>query len=86
MYSAFDLENRRYLSTGRNAKTYEECLEAVKFSMALLHSEDLDDLPDKKLLKLLNIRIDKHKNRTYNFAGSLLDNIIASYYNSPDFV
>ena len=63
MYSAFDLKDGRYFSTGRNSKSYEECLEAVKSLMTLEHDDDLDDLPNKKLLKFIAVRIDKHGER-----------------------
>ncbi len=83
MYSAFDIKDGRYFSTGRNSKSYGECLEAVKSLMALQYSEDLDDLPDKVLLKMFRVRIDKHKNRANNDTDALLANIIASYNKKP---
>jgi hypothetical protein len=83
MYSAFDLKDGRYLSMGRNSKSYRECIEAVKSLLALQYSEDLDDLPDKRLLKLFSIRIDKHMKRADNGTDVLLSNIIASYDKMP---
>jgi hypothetical protein len=81
MYSAFDVKNGRYLSTGRNSKSYGECIEAVKFVLALQYNEDLEDLPDNKLLEIFSVRIDKHINRTDNGTGELLADVIASYDN-----
>ena len=83
MYSAFDLKDGRYFSTGRNSKSFRECLEAVKSLLSTQYCEDLDDLPDKKLLKLFRFRIDKHKNRADNGTDVLLANIIASYDKMP---
>ncbi len=61
MYSAFDLKGCRYFNIGRNSKSYGECIEAIKCIMTLQHDEDLEDLPDKKLLLFIKVRIDKHK-------------------------
>lgn len=83
MYSAFDLKDGRYFSTGRNSKSYGECIEAVKFLLAAQYSEDLDNLTDKELLKLFRFRIDKHINRADNGTDVLLANIIASYDKKP---
>lgn len=83
MYSAFDLKDGRYFSTGRHSKSYKECIEAVKSLLAAQYSEDLDDLSDKKLLKLFRFRIDKHINRADNGTDVLLANIVASYNIMP---
>ena len=79
MYSAFDLKDRRYFSTGRNSRSYRECIEAVKSLLKAQYSEDMDDLPDKKVLKMFNVRIDRHVNRADNGTDALLADIVASY-------
>ena len=78
MYSAFDLKDCRYLSTGRNSKSYRECLEAIKPIMTLEYDEDLEDLPDKKLLKFIRVRIDKHGKRVNIGEYECLSKIITS--------
>ena len=78
MYSAFDLKDCRYLSTGRNSNSYGKCLEAIKYLMTLEHDDDLEDLPDKKLLKFIRIRIDKHGKRVNIGADECLPKIITS--------
>jgi hypothetical protein len=61
MYSAYDLKNSRYFHTGRNAKSYKECFEAIKSIMALHSMEDWENEPDKEFLDFYNVKIDKHK-------------------------
>jgi hypothetical protein len=78
MYSAFDLKDCRYLNTGRNSKSYGECLEAIKSIMTLEHDEDLEDLPDKKLLKFIRVRIDKHGKGVNIGTDECLSKIITS--------
>ena len=78
MYSAFDLKDCRYLSTGRNSKSYVQCLEAIKSIMTLEHDDDLEDLPDKKLLKFIRVRIDKHGKRVNIGTYECLPKILTS--------
>ncbi len=78
MYSAFDIKNSRYFHTGRNSKYYRDCFEAIKFFMTLEHDAELEDLPDKRLLKFIRVRIDKHGKRVNIGADECLSKIITS--------
>jgi hypothetical protein len=80
MYSAFDLKGHRYLNTGRNSKSYMECLEAIKSIMTFEYDEDLENLPVKKLLKSIRVRIDKHGRRVNVGADECLPKIITSLH------
>ena len=78
MYSAFDLKGCRYFNTGRNSKSYGECLEAIIYIMTLQHDEDLEGFPDSKLLKFIGVRIDKHGNRVNIGSDECLSKILSS--------
>ena len=78
MYSAFDLKDCRYLSTGRNSKSYEQCFDAIKSLMVLEDDDELAHMPDKKLLQYMGVRIDKHGKRVDIGANECLSRMIIS--------
>lgn len=78
MYSAFDLMNSRYLITGRNSRSYRECLEAVRTLMAFEHEDDVESLADEHLLKSMGVRIDSHTRRVQIGADDCVSKVIMS--------
>ena len=63
MYSGYDLKDCRYFSTGRNARSYRECFEAIKSLLVIDSLIDWDELPESELLNFFNIRIENHRKR-----------------------
>ena len=61
MFSVYDIQCARYMSTGLNSKTREEAIEAMKDYLSIDHSEKELEHVDEEYLGWLEFEIVEHE-------------------------